>query len=99
MTEKEFTWDGYAIFVADKFPKKYYALIPTAVLRPRKEGSVRTKKVYFGDIRYEHYKDKLGYYKDLDHNNNERRRLFKKRMEKNRHKKESPGWFADQILW
>ena len=29
----------------------------------------------------------------------ERRRLYKKRHEKDRHKRYSNGWYADQLLW
>ena len=96
MAEKEFQWNGYRIFVSDKHPKKYYALIPSAV---NANATVRTRKVYFGDVRYEHYKDKLGHYKDLDHNSTKRREMYKKRMEKNRHAVGTAGWFADQLLW
>lgn len=30
---------------------------------------------------------------------NQRRRLYKKRHEKDRHNKGSRGWFADKLLW
>ena len=33
----------------------------------------------FGDKRYEQYKDKIGYYKSLDHNDKERRKQYKER--------------------
>jgi hypothetical protein len=33
----------------------------------------------FGDIRYQHYKDKFGYYKELDHLDKERRKNYRKR--------------------
>ena len=29
----------------------------------------------------------------------ERRKLYKQRHEKDRHKKGSPGWYSDKILW
>lgn len=31
----------------------------------------------FGDNRYEHYKDKFGYYDNLNHNDKKRRNLYK----------------------
>ena len=43
-----------------------------------------------GDTRYSDF---------LQHGDEERRRLYKKRHEKNRHKKGSPGYYADKILW
>ena len=79
-------YDSYPIFVSDKYPKKYYAL-------------VNRKKVYFGDQKYEHYYDRLGYYSDLNHLDKNRKRLYKLRHNKDRHVKGSAGWFADQILW
>jgi hypothetical protein len=79
-------WRGYPIFLSDVKPKKYFALVDN-------------KKVYFGDARYEQYFDKIGHFSDKNHNDEKRRENYKRRMEKNRHIKESPGWFADQILW
>lgn len=43
-----------------------------------------------GDKRYSDY---------LQHGDEERRRRYKMRHEKDRHKKGSPGYFADKILW
>lgn len=34
----------------------------------------------FGDSRYQHYKDKLGHYSNLDHNDEERLRKFRERF-------------------
>jgi hypothetical protein len=68
--------------------KKYDAIMS--------DGSI----VSFGDTRFEHFKDKaLGLYKDLDHNDKERRKRFKQRFENKRHVKYSPSWFSDQYLW
>jgi hypothetical protein len=53
----------------------------------------------FGDRRYEHYHDKIGYYSHLDHNNTARRKLYKMRHEKDRHVYQSAGWYADRFLW
>lgn len=81
-------YKGYSIFLSDKPEKKYYA-------------KVGNRKVYFGGdpSKYEHYHDKIGYYKNLNHDDKERKRLFKLRHEKNRHKVGSAAWFSDQILW
>ena len=43
-----------------------------------------------GDLRYSDY---------LQHKDAERRRLYKLRHVGNRHKKGTPGYYADQILW
>lgn len=87
MPTKVGSFSGYDIFISDRFPKKYFA---------QKDNG---KKIYFGDIRYQHYKDKMGYYFVLDHKDPERRRLFKLRHENTRKIKYSPSWFADKILW
>ena len=46
--------------------------------------------VWIGDLRYSDY---------LQHGDEERRRRYKMRHEKNRHKKGTAGYFADKILW
>jgi len=80
------TYKGYPIYLSERVNKKYYAV-------------VNNHKVHFGDKRYEHYFDKMGHYSNLDHNDKERRKRYKQRHEKDRHIKDSAGWFADNILW
>jgi hypothetical protein len=46
--------------------------------------------VSIGDVRYSDF---------LQHGDEERRKRYKIRHEKNRHKKGSAGYFADKILW
>tara|TARA_R110000868_G_scaffold175436_1_gene412475 strand:+ start:94 stop:360 length:267 start_codon:yes stop_codon:yes gene_type:complete len=53
----------------------------------------------FGDRRYNHFNDKIGYYDHLNTNDIARRKLFKTRHEKNRHVYQSAAWFADRFLW
>ena len=43
-----------------------------------------------GDIRYSDF---------LQHGDEERRKRYKNRHEKDRHKKETAGYYADKILW
>ena len=43
-----------------------------------------------GDVRYSDY---------LQHQDKDRRRLYKIRHENDRHVKGSPGFYADKILW
>jgi hypothetical protein len=76
----------YSFFVSDKAPKKYYAL-------------VGRRKVYFGDARYEQYKDKIGHYASQDHGDKKRREAYR-----NRHAHESlapgtAGFFSWYVLW
>lgn len=77
---------GFDIYLSDKYPKKYYAL-------------VNGKKVYFGDQRYDQYYDKLGYYYDNNHFDDRRRSLFWSRHHKSIDKIGTPGWFSLHILW
>ena len=63
-----------------------------------KDGDLITK-VSFGDPRYQQYHDKLKLWSHLDHNDKNRRRLYKLRHESDRHVKYTPGWFSDQYLW
>ena len=70
-----------------------------------KDGKKRL--INFGDIRYQHFKDKLGHYKNLDHNDPERRRRYLKRAKGIKDKegnltyknKNSPNYWAVKILW
>ena len=79
------TFKGYQIYVSDAKNKKYYALV---------DG----KKVNFGDNRYQHYRDKMGYYSDLDHRNILRRKNYYSRHGKDAIKG-SAKWFSHNILW
>lgn len=76
---------GYDIFVSDRKDKKYYAL-------------VGKKKVYFGAKGYEHFKDKLGHYSYLDHNDKKRRDRYYARH-KIDYPEGSADWFSKNILW
>ena len=63
--------------------------------------------VYFGAKNYEQYKDLLGFYKNLDHGDKNRRMNYRKRHSKilNKEGKPSytvpftPAWFSWNILW
>ena len=48
------------------------------------------KLASIGDVRYSDY---------LQHGDEERRKRYKARHEAHRHKKGTPSYFADQILW
>ena len=73
--------------------KKYNAL-----LQDKKTKQI--KKISFGDIRYQQYKDKaLGLYSHLDHNDNKRRALYRARHKHDKLNEYSAGWLAYTYLW
>ena len=52
----------------------------------------------FGDKRYQHYFDKLGYYSYLNHYDEKRRANYYKRHNKD-YEKYSADWFSKKFLW
>ena len=73
--------------------KKYRAFV-----RDLKTGKVR--HIDFGDNRYQQYKDKIGIYSHLDHNDKERRkRYYDRHGDKNTKNKESAKYWSHKILW
>lgn len=66
-----------------------------------KSESGGRKKISFGDITREHYKDKIGYYSSKDHNDKERLKRFRSRF-KNKYDpndKDNAIWWAWNKLW
>lgn len=60
----------------------------------------REKRVPFGDVRYEHYKDRaLGLYKNKDHLDPKRRSAYRRRHTGELNQKFSSGYFAWKYLW
>ncbi len=65
------------------------------------------KKIHFGDKRYEQYKDKIGKYSHLDHNDEKRRERYLKRAKSIKDKEgnltwnnpESPNYYSVRQLW
>ncbi len=65
------------------------------------------KRVHFGNPNYQHFKDKTGIWKKLDHNDAERRKNYLSRASgiKNKQGKltkdipSSPNYHAIRILW
>jgi hypothetical protein len=63
--------------------------------------------IHFGDIRYQHYKDKTGLYKHLDHNDNDRRDRYLKRSKRQTNNNneltfnnpKSANYHSINILW
>lgn len=60
---------------------------------------VKDKLVKIASIGAASYKDYTMYLKEDKVLAEKRRKAYKKRHEKDRHKKNSPGYYADQILW
>ena len=88
------------LFTIPDNDKKYRATIFNKDLE-------KIKTVYFGSKNYEQCKDILGYYKDLDHGDKNRRMNYRRRHSKilNKDGKPSytiqftPAWFSWNILW
>lgn len=88
--------EGYTIKKSTRENKKYMVL-------------VGTKWVHFGDKRYEHYKDQtpLKAYENLDHGDENRRRLYVARHTRKKDKngkyfhknKSSPEYWSLNYLW
>lgn len=74
--------------------KKY-----NAILKNKTTG--RAVRVGFGDVRHQQFKDTaMGLYKKLDHNDENRRRLFRLRHHKNlKNGFYSPSFFSYFFLW
>ncbi len=56
------------------------------------------KLIHFGDSRFSQYKDKLGEYSNLDHNDKKRRDLYYKRHGKAT-SKDTAKYFSHKYLW
>ena len=52
----------------------------------------------FGDVRYQHYFDRIGLYSNLNHLDTSRKKLYFKRHNHS-YNKYSPDWFSKFILW
>lgn len=69
-----------------------------AKLQNKKTGEIYA--VPFGQMGYEQYRDKIGYYKTLDHLDDKRRENFLKRNAHNiREGYYSPGYLSAFYLW
>ena len=53
----------------------------------------------FGDSRYQHFFDKIGYYSNLNHLNNVRRNNYRNRHKNDKLNELSAGYFAFNYLW
>lgn len=74
--------------------KKYSAIL----INPKTK---KTKRINFGDKRYQQYTDStgLGLYSHLDHNDPDRRRRYRARHAKTARGEFPPCWFSWHFLW
>ena len=77
-------------FPSPKMNKKYAVLVADA-------AGKRTT-IHFGDTRYQHYRDVLGYYKSLDHYDKKRRQNYYARHGPS-DDITSPKFWSHRILW
>lgn len=78
---------------SDKPQKKYVAIFPS------RDGN-KPKRVYFGDSRYQQYKDAtgLGAWSHMDHGDNRRRRAYHARHQRPG-RMYTPSYFSWYYLW
>lgn len=79
--------------VSDVKHKKYNAVLE------HKTG--RIKRIPFGDLRYEHFRDSTGLnvYSHLDHGDEKRRENYHKRHANTKDNLYSSSYFASKYLW
>lgn len=58
----------------------------------------RKRLIHFGDNRYQQYRDKIGHYAHLDHNDKKRRELYYKRHGPS-NDKASAKYYSHRYLW
>jgi hypothetical protein len=87
LTDKSFYKDGYVFKVPKRTSKKKYDVY--------KDGIFLTS---FGSNTNNQYRDKIGYYKNLDHLDKDKRKRFYDRFGKSP-KFESALWFSQRFLW
>lgn len=81
--------EGYQIYVSSRKNKKYDVY----------DGNKYICSFGYGPM--QQYRDKLGHYSDLDHNDEKRRKAFKSRFKKliDKKDKNKPTYWSNAILW
>jgi len=79
----------YKPFVSKAKNKKYSVY----VMKNNKK-----RLIHFGDSRYGQFKDKIGHYSSLDHNDKERKKRYYKRHGQTSDKNSAKYW-SHKILW
>lgn len=75
----------------------FYA--PSTVKNKKYDAYVNNKKYSFGDSRYQQFRDKIGFYKHLDHNDDQRRNNYINRHSTDNLSTYSSGYFSMFYLW
>lgn len=98
--------DGINFVRSDKVHKKYKATIPAKLWSKHRSATTVDRVVHFGDTRYQHYKDRIGLFAKLDHNDAKRRKNYRTRHGAIMAKgglaievKFSPAYFSYYYLW
>ena len=81
----------YKPFVSKAKNKKYSVYV-------KSDSKSGMKLIHFGDSRYGQFKDKLGHYKKLDHNDPKRKKAYYDRHGKAT-SKDSAKYFSHKYLW
>jgi len=81
----------YKPFVSKAKNKKYSVYVKSDT----KSGM---KLIHFGDKRYGQFKDKIGHYKSLDHNDEKRKKAYYSRHGKATSKDTAKYW-SHRVLW
>ena len=79
----------YEPFVSRAKHKKYSVYV-------MRDG--RRKLIHFGDRRYQQFRDRLGHFSHLDHNDQRRRELWYARHGRT-NDRSSPRYWAARVLW
>jgi hypothetical protein len=84
-----------------KYYKDGYVFVaPSATEGSKYDVYKNDKKLAsFGALGYQQYKDKIGAYKHLDHNDKKRRALYNIRHAKDIDNYPHAGYFASRYLW
>ena len=59
----------------------------------------KTKLIHFGDKRYKHFKDKIGEYSHLDHNDKSKRKSYHSRFGPTNDNNNIAKYWSHKILW
>jgi hypothetical protein len=82
----------YKPFKSTRAGKKYSVYVTSEKGNP--------KLIHFGALGYQHYKDKIGLYSDLDHLDKGRRKNYRSRHQHDRiNDKNTPGYWSWHYLW
>jgi hypothetical protein len=77
----------------------FYFAAPSRRLNKKYDSFDENKNYHnsFGQLPYQHFKDRIGYYNNLDHNNDKRRKNYLSRF--GDYKKFSAEHFSTKLLW